>query len=309
MASLKRAPGVTSLCCLVGGTWTSERRVVVVEADPSGGDLAARFGLSSRRGRSSFTAAARRAATAEIVEIVDEHVQTLPGGLEILTGSAIDGRGVDAGPLADATSRALRGLGDELDVIVDLGRLCSYAFVQQRILAVAERMVVLVEPDTASVLHARDWWARGSRQVSLHDGTGQLRGDREPGAVHMRERGGHVGLVIVGKGERSPKEIETYVGLPVIANVPRDPNAAAVVCGTSGTVRRLRRSSLVSAARRLAVTLQDAPGELGRVQTDDPDIPDVVDGQTSPSSDDGTDVMDSSPEARSGATGSEGARR
>jgi cellulose biosynthesis protein BcsQ len=55
--SIKGAPGVTTLTCLVGATWPSHRQVAVIESDPFGGDLAARFGLSAKRGWSTFSAA------------------------------------------------------------------------------------------------------------------------------------------------------------------------------------------------------------------------------------------------------------
>ena len=48
--SVKGAPGVTTLACLVAATWPDHRRVAVVEADPFGGDLAARFRLSTALG-------------------------------------------------------------------------------------------------------------------------------------------------------------------------------------------------------------------------------------------------------------------
>ena len=83
-ASVKGAPGVTTLACLVGATWPEQRKVMVVECDPSGGDLAARFQLSSRDGWPSFNAAARRGG-ADIA--IEPHLQQLPGGLDVLVGT------------------------------------------------------------------------------------------------------------------------------------------------------------------------------------------------------------------------------
>ena len=60
ICSIKGAPGVTTLACLIGATWPVHRCVLVAEADVSGGDLAARFSLSSRRGWTTLSASIRR---------------------------------------------------------------------------------------------------------------------------------------------------------------------------------------------------------------------------------------------------------
>jgi MinD-like ATPase involved in chromosome partitioning or flagellar assembly len=85
LASLKGAPGTTTLACLVAATWPLDRRVVVAECDPCGGDLAARFELSTAKGCLSLATAARR--DWDSVE-VDPHIQRLPGGLEVLVGGS-----------------------------------------------------------------------------------------------------------------------------------------------------------------------------------------------------------------------------
>ena len=79
--SVKGAPGVTTLACLVAATWPDHRRVAVVEADPFGGDLAARFRLSTTLGWSSYLTASRR-SEGEVP--LSPHLQALPGGLDVL---------------------------------------------------------------------------------------------------------------------------------------------------------------------------------------------------------------------------------
>jgi MinD-like ATPase involved in chromosome partitioning or flagellar assembly len=83
-ASVKGAPGVTTVVNLVAATWPEQRRALVVECDPSGGDIAARFQLSSRCGWSSFETASRRG---ESIPDIGPHLQQLPGGLEVLVGA------------------------------------------------------------------------------------------------------------------------------------------------------------------------------------------------------------------------------
>ena len=105
-ASVKGAPGVTTLACLVGATWPSHRRVMVAECDPSGSDLAARFGLSSKRGWSTWATAVRRSGTPVAIE---PHLQQLPGGLDVLVGSG----GSDGSDSARATDEFLATMSDE----------------------------------------------------------------------------------------------------------------------------------------------------------------------------------------------------
>jgi len=82
--SIKGAPGVTTLACLLGAAWPEPGAVAVVEADPAGGDLAARFGLSVHRGWSSLISSTRRS---EEAPSLDPHLQELPGGLPVLVAS------------------------------------------------------------------------------------------------------------------------------------------------------------------------------------------------------------------------------
>ena len=51
---------------------------MLVQGDPGGGDLAARFRLSAKRGWASYAASSRRL---EGVEPIATHLQQLPGGL------------------------------------------------------------------------------------------------------------------------------------------------------------------------------------------------------------------------------------
>ena len=63
VCSAKGSPGVTTLACALGAVWPAERRVMVAECDPSGGDIAARFGLSAKRGMTSLILEARRSVS------------------------------------------------------------------------------------------------------------------------------------------------------------------------------------------------------------------------------------------------------
>ncbi|HEV8165498.1 MAG TPA: hypothetical protein VGR74_13810, partial [Actinomycetota bacterium] len=75
LAAAKASPGVTTTAVALAATWPAERGVLLVEADPGGGDLAAWFGLAVEPGLVSL-AAARRSTPPS----VQGHTQPLPGG-------------------------------------------------------------------------------------------------------------------------------------------------------------------------------------------------------------------------------------
>jgi MinD-like ATPase involved in chromosome partitioning or flagellar assembly len=226
MASVKGAPGVTTLACLVGATWPADRAVMVAEADRGGGDLAARFGLSSKCGWSTFVSASRRSPST--VDI-DPHLQQLPGGLSVLVGPTRSDRAEDPG-MIDSLLAAPSGQGEgPWDVIADLGRITSDRLVAGNWLERSDVAVIVVRGDAPSILHVK---ARA--------------------AVIRQQSGGRSCLVVVGGSRYSNAEIEEFTGFTVAGNLPFEPEAAAVATGERGGQRRLARSLLVESASRLA---------------------------------------------------------
>ncbi len=251
LCSLKGAPGVTTLSCLLGAAWPGPGPVTLVEADPAGGDLAARFGLSARVGWSSLAQSGRRS---DEPSPVDGHLQTLPGGLPVLVAARGDERGSatsdeglavrsgpagavvrsgPAGPVgtvdATGTPGARRGL-----TIVDLGRLAPADNVSGSWLACSDAVLLVVRGDSSSA-------------VRLRDRAGQL-----ADTCH-----GRLGVVVVG-GERSSQEIAGFARSTAVvpmADVPFDPAAARMASGDSGAGRRFERSPLWLATVRLAEAL------------------------------------------------------
>ncbi len=236
LASLKGAPGTTTLACLVAATWPFDRRVVVAECDPSGGDLASRFELSTAKGCLSF---ARDASLDPAASVLDDHVQRLPGGLEVLVGepivevmSARSGMEVDAG-----VHRALLRLSAHLDVVVDAGRLVPPYDACRSLLEAADVVGVVIGSDAVSLAHASD----------QHQLLNEL-------------CGGRVSLLVMGRGPYRVRDIEALTGIRVTAQLPYDPAAAAVASGVSSNVRRLARSPLVISARRIATAFASPTG-------------------------------------------------
>jgi MinD-like ATPase involved in chromosome partitioning or flagellar assembly len=119
-ASAKGSPGTTTLTVGVAARWPVPGDVNVAEADPRGGDLAARFGLASAPGLASPATDTQVAATAELAF---RHTQPLPLA-KVLTllapghstpAAAAVRAAVDAGVLT-----AVRRLGP---LLIDVGVL------------------------------------------------------------------------------------------------------------------------------------------------------------------------------------------
>jgi len=120
LVSLKGSPGVSVTAYSTARLLASGGRdAVLVEADPSGGDLAARLDLPLGDGILSLAAEARRGASAEMVGAhlvaFAEHLAVLPSPASSAQASAA--LEVVAAPLATALA------GAATDVVIDLGRL------------------------------------------------------------------------------------------------------------------------------------------------------------------------------------------
>jgi len=251
LCSLKGAPGVTTLACLLGAAWPGPGPIVLVEADPSGGDCAARFGLSARVGWTSLSAAARRSDEPVATR---PHLQDLPGGLPVLVAARGDERraatSVEGRALWSGVPALPGGRTDDDDrlTIVDLGRLGRDDAVSDSWLAGADTALLVVRGDSASAVQARDRVARLDAVA-----------------------GGRLGIVVVGGGY-SGHDLEEFTGIRVLARLPFDPAAAEVATGAAGSGRRLERSPLWAAVGRLAASLaadpQSGPGPIGYSESD-----------------------------------------
>jgi hypothetical protein len=240
ICSIKGAPGVTTLACLIGATWPVHRSVLVAEADASGGDLAARFSLSSRRGWATLSASIRRDGVGSPIA---EHLQQLPGGLDVL----IAARPVDVRAATSPEGTTVRSVGQDqaepCDVIVDLGRVGTGRPTPGAWLEHSDTVVVVTRADAASALQLR-----------------------EQSAALVGACSGAVGLAVIGVGGHRARQLSAFTGIPLTCEIPHDPIAAAVASGSDPRVRRLQRSVLLLASSRLASGLQQVAsgGDAGR---------------------------------------------
>lgn len=235
VCSAKGSPGVSTLACILGAVWPEHRRVVVAECDPSGNDIAARFGLSPLVGMTSLILSTRRAQDAPF----ESHVQFLSGGLEVLIGplSPEGARSLDR-ELAAVGIAATFSVS--VDLIVDCGRLDPSSLGQRALILSADHVILLVRPDGAGIAHAR---AAVSSLTESND----------------RERSHW--FVEVGPTPFDECDVAGVIGVPRAGTVPLDPVAASMVCGFPGRPRVLARSGLVYAARRIANLLAEPGNE------------------------------------------------
>lgn len=225
-----RSCGATTLALALAATWPAGRRVLLIEADPAGGTLAAGSRWPSEPSLVSLAAAARRAFDPDLIWA---HCQELPGGASVVAGPA-------SADQARSALEMLSGLAGQLgaldaDVLVDCGRLYSGSQALAMVSG-ADRAVLTVRPQLAD-LHALAAWMEAETPES-----------------------DETGLVTVGDGPYPDAEIAEALGLEVLGRLPWDPGAAEALMAVSASARHLRMAPLVRAARTLAERLASTTG-------------------------------------------------
>lgn len=254
LASIKGSPGVTTAALALAASWPRGRRVLLVEADPFGGDLAPRYGSTITGGLGSLFAAARRTLSPDAVW---DHVDQLPGGLPVLFGLS-NVQGAVANEKAwPAIAEALAAL--DADVVVDVGRLLpGFAGGIRDVLEHTDALIVLCEPTLEAIVHLR---------AAL------------PGLVaEMRSR--QLLIIPTGTVGYSSAEIGMTLGVAVGPPMPHDPKAAGVLANKR-SVKRLERTALLRWASALVGALGveelclDEPTPVDPTATVVPEEPEV----------------------------------
>ena len=222
-----RSCGASTLALGLAATWPEGRPVLLVEADPAGGTLAAAAGWPGEPSLVSLAAAARHGGDPGIAY---GHCHLLPGGARALVAPA----SAEQARAALGMLGSLFGhLGDlDADVVIDCGRLdpgsAAMALVEH-----ADRLLLVARP-RLSDLHAVAAWLATHGDIA-----------------------GHVSLVAVGDGPYPDAEITDALGTEVAARLGWDPDAAAALAYLPASARQLRAAPLVRAARTLATRLAD----------------------------------------------------
>lgn len=217
VASLKGAPGVSTAALALTAGWppADGRRPLLIEADPSGGDLLVWRGLDPAVGLVSWTMAARTGQRAAAIE----HAQRLAEGVRVVP-APVDGAETRAALGVLARSGALHGrAGGQRPVVLDVGRLTSGAG-EGALPPGVDLLAVLVEPTEAEL--ARLTAAATAWTVPAE-----------------------VGVLLAGESAWPAEQVAAAVGLPVWGALPVDPRgAAAIATGGRGAARgRLGRAA------------------------------------------------------------------
>lgn len=237
-AAAAGSPGVTTCVTALAARWPDHREPLVVEADPSGGDLVARLatldgdtvGLADTP--STVQLAARcRAGIADTVLL--EHLQRLPGPGEV--------RVLVAPPGSYAASTAIGALAggglaerlaalDGFDVLIDLGRL-DPSSAAQPLARQAEVLVLVARPSLEAVRHTRELAVglRGSRVRPV--------------------------LLVVGDRPYAPDDVATAIEADLIGVLPDDPTGARALAGDARSSKVLPRTRLLRSASEIASRL------------------------------------------------------
>lgn len=229
--SVTGAPGVTTTALALAASWPQdadgEVRPVVVEADPSGGDLMIRFGLPPAPSLLDVAAAARQPQPGSLLGAVSE----LPFGVRAV--AAAPGRGPCAEAVRLLATEAGRRvlLGEEVDrgtVLLDVGRLGEDI---EPLLDAADQVVLVTRGGAEPLTH-----------VSAYGLDEDLRAER-------------LTLAVVGPCPYPAGEIARSLDIERVSFLPWDGRSVAALSGSrSGVPRatRFRTPTLLVAARLLA---------------------------------------------------------
>ena len=268
LASVKGSPGVTTAATAIAASWPVGRKVLLVEADPFGGDLAPRYGSSVTGGLASLSVAARRTLTPEAVW---EHTGELPGGLPVLFGLTNVNQAVANENAWPAIASALAGL--DADVVIDAGRLLpDFGGGIRHLLARADIVAVLFAPTLEAIVHLRDMLP------SL--------------AAEVRDR--RLVVVPTATAGYSAAEIGGTLSVGVGPAMPDDPHAAEALANRR-SVRRLERTRLLRWAADFVSGLQLAPAPDARTLSGEPAN---QSGEGDPARDERATDLDSRAEAQ-----------
>lgn len=228
----------TTAVALAAG-WPVSDDVIIVEADPTGGDLAAWFDLPVTPSLSTVVTRVLDGSWPDI----ERHTRLADNGLRLIPAPARAGEAAQAvGESARSLVASLAALRSPV-TIADVGRLPPASPSSHPFVGAAATTVLVHRQATQS---AR---AAAVRLQRLADQLGDLSGSPQP-----------VVVAVVGAQPFDLDEIERFLadvaGTSPIVALPDDPLAAAVFAGRTGvSERRLARLPLMRAARDLATVV------------------------------------------------------
>lgn len=240
LGSLKSSPGVTTAAIVLARAWPAPKRILVVECDPAGGDIAARSGRAPEPGLVGLAAAGRRELSAEGVA---KFARSFDGVDVVCAPSGIPPATEAVRTLAGRLPSALRELDG--DVLIDCGRMQpgspSMTLVEQ-----ADVTLLVVRPNVAEI----------ARVVAS--------------AQDIPARKGSLALLLIGKASAATRdiyparEVRSTVNLPVAGVLAHDAAGAETILGGSGSIDSALLRTAAAVAQRVLHFL--GSGEIEEVE-------------------------------------------
>jgi hypothetical protein len=240
LTSVKGAPGVTTAALALASVWPPDRRIVVVEADPAGGDIAARFALPADPSVVTLATSLRHERASPAGAILVECCQELPGGLAVLVEPVSP---TEARSALDMIADSLASLATDggVDVILDCGRMDAGVLASTGEEAGARRGA---SPVTRLLRHADSvLLISGGELADLGHVQAQL-----PTLLALNP---NLCLVVRPPQSWPNDEIERELDLSTLGTLPSDSVAADVLSGREHG-RRVSRLPLFRAAKSIA---------------------------------------------------------
>jgi hypothetical protein len=255
LASAKGSPGVSTAALALTLSWP--RDVLLIEADPAGGDLMAGYvhgEIAADRGLAHLAVSARRETlndglSAQVIDfsLASERTSRLfvPGIGDPAQAPVVDG----AWPVM---IRYFAGLSSPAspqprDTIVDCGRL-AVAYPPMAVLYEADLVLIVVRRSLRSASATLPYLASLRQAIASHGG--------DPDRV---------ALLAIERGEYRSSEVTRALGVPIVATLPwREKDAAALSegAGKISVASGLLRAAKTAAAAIVAhgqTTLQPGP--------------------------------------------------
>lgn len=232
LVSAGGSPGVTATTLAMGSVWPAP--VVVVDADPSGGDVAAAGGGLIDASLSNVLELVRLGRHDRVPQVLDSQIQTMPFGTPVVVGFG-DPSQVGAVSWPDLAA-GLRAVSHR-DVLVDLGRW-GIPFPAAPLMWVCDLLLLVVRTQTRSL-------RRAERILPL------LRGDLN------RANPGNAGvdlLVVDDNGSFSVSDISRRLGVHVVGELPHDAKTAAVFSDGATAPRHVERTALMRSVQAVVRT-------------------------------------------------------
>ena len=248
LASDKGSPGVTTTAVALAGVWP--RRAILAECDPAGGDLVYRTPaesgapLNPNIGMLSLATTARHGLSPHQLE---QHVQRMHGGLELVVGLATGDQSAGLAGLWPSLGRVFDAMPDA-DVIADCGRVDATSPALE-LMAAATAVVLIARTSAEQIAHVRD------RALSLLQRVGGGTATAGGGL------GVPIGVVLIVDPKQRARvtaqvdELLRNSGLPVkvIGTIADDPDGADLINGRGRG--RLDRTLLIRSTREVALDL------------------------------------------------------